>query len=139
MDIFSEFAVNETLEIDGRWVPFNAKTKFKIARMNNAHYNRIFMRLYKMNKVILESKGKEAKAKSDDVMAEAFSKAILVGWEGPVKINGEDLGAYSQEKAKKALLIEQFRVWVAQQTEDFASYKAVQEDEEDETEDEAKN
>lgn len=134
MDIFDTFATDEKLEIEGRWVDFNTKTKFKIARMNNVHYNRIFMRLYNKNKLVLDGKGKEAKAKSDEVMAEAFAAAILLDWAGPVKLKGEDLGAYSKEAAQKALKIEAFRVWVGEQAGDFQAFKAVQEDGEEDDE-----
>ena len=126
MDVYSDFATDEALEVEGRWVSYDTKTKFKIARVGNDAYTRLFGRLYKANKVMLESKGPAAKAKSDEVMAEVFGKTILVDWSGPVSLNGVDMPTYSQANAQKLCAVKDFRRWVSEQAEDMDAYKATQ-------------
>lgn len=127
MDLFNEFATDEKREIEGRWVPLSAETKFKIARNYNPEYNKLFTRLFERNKVVLNSKGKVAEDKSEEVMLEVLAKTVLLDWEGPVLIQGENLGAYTVEGAKKALKLKEFRKWVVAQADDFQAFKAVQE------------
>lgn len=129
MDLFTEFATNENLEVEGRWVPLNKETSFKIARYGNKNFSRLFSRLYGKNKMVIDGKGEAAEAKADEVMVEVLAKTILVDWKGPVKIQGVDLGEYSVEGAKKALALKEFRNWVRTQADDFEAYKAAQEEE----------
>ena len=131
MDLFKTFATDEKLEVEGRWVPFDSKTSFKIARAYNKHFNRLFQRMYDANKHALKAKGPEAEALADSIMCEVMAKTILVDWKGPVLIKGEDLGAYSAAGAQKALQIKEFRAWVNAQADDTAAFK-VEQDEEDE-------
>lgn len=131
MDLFKAFATDEKLEIEGRWVPFNADTSFKIARAYNKQFSRMFQREFKTNRLALEAKGDAAEKLADDIMCNVMSKTILLDWKGPLSINGEDLSKYSQENAVKALKLKEFRVWVNQHADDAAAFK-VHQDEEDE-------
>lgn len=129
MDLFSTFATDEKLEIEGRWVPFDGETSFKVARSYNKHFSRLFQRLYNANKVAIQAKGEQAETLADNVMCETMAKTILLDWKGPVKIKGEDLGAYSVASAQKALKLKGFREWVQAQADDVAAYKAEQDSE----------
>jgi len=130
MDLFKTFATDEKLEIEGRWVPFNDKTSFKIARAYNKHFARMFQREFKANKLAIEAKGDMAESIADDVMCRVMSKTVLLDWKGPVSINNEDLSKYSQENAFKALKLKEFRAWVNQHADDAAAFK-IHQDEED--------
>lgn len=127
MDVYREFATDEKLEIDGRWVPYDAKTEFKIARIGNAAYSRLFGRLYKQHRALLDGKGPASEAKSDEVMAEVYGKTIVVGWRGPVELNGVDMSTYSQNNSEQLCSIKDFRRWAQGHAEDMESYKAIQE------------
>lgn len=131
MDLFKTFATDEQLEIEGRWVPFNDKTSFKIARAYNKQFSRMFQREFKANKLALEAKGASAENLADDIMCNVMAKTILLDWKGPLSINGEDLSKYSQDNAVKALKLKEFRAWVNQHADDSAAFK-VHQDEEDE-------
>lgn len=133
MDIFDHFATDEALEVEGRWVEFDDKTSFKIARANNKAFARLFTREYNRNKVALTAKGEAAEKLATQLMIDTMAKAILVDWKGPVKLKGEDLSTYSEDSAKRALAHKEFRNWVQAQADDFEAYKAKQD------EDEAKN
>ncbi len=129
MDLFSTFATDEQLEIEGRWVPFDNNTSFKIARAYNKHFNRLFQRMYNANKVAIQAKGDKAEELADNIMCEVMAKTVLLDWQGPVKIKGEDLGSYSVEGAKKALKLKGFREWVQSHADDAAAFKIEQEGE----------
>lgn len=131
MDLFKQFATDENLEIEGRWVPLNAETEFKIARAYNKQFSRMFQREFKVNRLALEAKGEAAEKLADDIMCNVMAKTILMGWKGPLSINGEDLSKYSEENAVKALKLKEFRAWVNRHAEDAAAFK-VHQDEEDE-------
>jgi ssDNA-specific exonuclease RecJ len=124
-DFFKQFASDEKMEIEGRWVDHDTETSFLVARSGNKHFNRLFSKLYQKNKVVLESKGDAAEAKSDEIMVETFAKTILLGWKGKVEFNGHDL-PYSVENAKKLLALKDFRRVIASYADDFDSFKAVQ-------------
>jgi hypothetical protein len=125
-DFFKQFASDEKMEIEGRWVDHDTETSFLVARSGNKHFNRLFTKLYQKNKVVLESKGDAAEAKSDEIMIETFAKTILLGWKGKVEFDGKDL-SYSVENAKKLLALKDFRRVIASYADDFDSFKVVQE------------
>ena len=125
-DFFKQFASDEKMEIEGRWVEHDTETSFLVARSGNKHFNRLFSKLYQKNKVVLESKGDAAEAKSDEIMVETCAKTILLGWKGNVVFDGKDL-PYTVENAKKLLALKDFRRVVASYADDFDSFKAVQE------------
>ena len=131
MDLFKAFATDEKLEIEGRWVPFNSETSFKIARAYNKHFSRMFQREFKANRLALEAKGAEAEKLADDIMCRVMAKTILLDWKGPLSIGGEDLGKYSEDGAVKALKLKEFRAWVQGRADDTDAFK-IHQDEEDE-------
>lgn len=129
MDLFAEFATDEKLEVEGRWVPINDKTSFKIARAHNPHFNRMFQRLYEANKTVIKSKGDLAEETANRMLGEVMASTILVDWKGPVSIKGKDLGTYSKAAAQEALQLKEFRAWVQGHADDAAAFKAVQDEE----------
>lgn len=131
MDLFKAFATDEKLEIEGRWVPLNDKTSFKIARAYNKQFNRLFNREFKANKLALGAKGAEAERLADDIMCNVMAKTILLDWKGPVSLAGEDLGKFSEAGAVKALKLKEFRSWVQERADDTTAFK-VHQDEDDE-------
>lgn len=129
MDIFNEFATDTKKEEEGRWVDYDDKTAFLIARSGNKNFARVFTRAYNQNKSLLNSKNDTAEAKANEVLAEVMAETILLGWKGPVKLKGEEL-AYSAQNAKKLLVIKDFRAWVQGHADDFSGFKAAEEAEE---------
>lgn len=124
MDVYESFATDEKLEIEGAWIDYDDKTKFLIAREYNDHFQRVFSETQERNARALKAKTEEAKKLSGKLMVEIMAKTILVGWSGPVKLKGEDLGEYSYEKAVRLLEVKGFRGWVATQASNEANYKA---------------
>lgn len=132
IDLFAAFATDEAAEENGIMtpVPGAGDTLFKVARAGNKTYNRLFQKLLKQNKPVLDAKGDAAEKKAEEIFVEVMSKSILLGWEGEVLFAGEML-AYSRDNAKKLLAHKEFRAAVTTISEDFNQFKAIK-DEEDE-------
>lgn len=130
IDFFNTFATDATKEAKGTetTMPGCGDTKFIVARAGNAAYNRLLASLYKRNRAILDSKGEEANAKSDQILAEVYAKTILLGWSGTLLIKGVAT-PYSEEAAKSLLLLKDFRAVVESVASDMNTFKAVQDDE----------
>lgn len=128
VDIFNDFALNETAENDGIWVDYKGGVEFLIARDNNRKYKKRVNYNYNKYQRLLESKTPEADKKSDELMIEVMAETILLGWRGPLSIKGVRL-EYSRENAKTLLALPMFREWVMAQARDQEVYKAVQDDE----------
>lgn len=129
VDLFAAFATNTEAEKEGTLtqLPDCGDTMFRIARIGNGSYKRLLSSLYKKNRAVLDSKGEAAEAKSNEILAEVYSKTILLGWEGTVMAGGPK--TYSQELAKKLLLLPDFREKVEQVASDFATFKASKDEE----------
>lgn len=132
IDLFDAFATDTVAEEEGilTTLPDCGDIKWRIARVGNATYNQVLAKLYKRHRLVLDSKGKEAQAKSDSIMAEVYAKSILLGWEGTVQFQGK-AHPYSEEVALKLLSLKDFRSKVANASEDFATFKAKQEAEDE--------
>lgn len=130
VDIFNDFAVNETAALDGVWVPYRGDIEFCIAKNGNKNFRKQAQVVFKRHGRMLEQGGEVAEAKSRELMIDLMAKTILIGWKGTVMFQGTAL-EYSVENAKKLLAVDGFRDWVDAQAKDEAQYKAVK-DEEDE-------
>jgi hypothetical protein len=130
IDLFSAFSTDATKEQEGTLtsLPECGDTKWRIARAGNKNYNRVLSSLYKRNRAALEAKGDEAEAKSNELLADVYAKTILLGWEGTIMFKGKK-EAYSQEVAKQLLLLKDFRAKVEAVSQDFATFKSVQDEE----------
>lgn len=128
VDIFNDFAVNETAAKDGVWVPYRGDIEFLIAKSGNKNYRKNAQVLFKRHARLLDQNDDAAEAKGRELLIELTARTILLGWKGTVKYQGEPL-VYSVENAKKLLDQDGFREWVDTQSKDQARYKAVQDEE----------
>lgn len=128
-DLFNDFATNEDAENKGVWEDYNADVSFLIARANNKEFNRLITRLVRQNKALLDSKTEASQKKSEELLVETLAKTVLLGWRGDFNFQGQPMGEYTVEKAKKLLSIKDFRTWVSNISEDHARFKAVKDEE----------
>lgn len=128
IDLFAAFAVDKTSEENGIYtqLPGCGDTEFLVARANNKTYNRLLEKLYKKNKPVLDSKGDAAADRSDEIMVEIYSKAVLLGWKGTVSIKGVQT-AYSLDAAVQLLKLKEFRAVVTKVAEDLQNFLEVKE------------
>ncbi len=132
IDLFDSFATDEKAEQEGVLMPLPGcgDTQFLIAAANNKNYNRMFEKLYKRNKILLDSKGDAADAKAKEILVEVACKTLLLGWQGEPSIQGVAT-PYSEAAALKLLSNNRFYglVMAAAKDEDAFLAKKKEEDE----------
>ena len=126
MDIFTEYATNDTLENDGTWMEMG-DAKFLIARSGNKKYVRKLTKAVDRHKKLLDRKDDAADKLSDEIMIGVIAETVLLGWEG-VAYKGAPL-SYSVDNAKTLLGHKDFRRQIMELAEDFDAFKAVEEKE----------
>lgn len=127
IDLFNDFAV-DTKADDGVWVPYRGGVDFLIAYSKNRKFKNRASYFYKKNSKMLEAGGEVAADKLTEITIQVMAEAILLDWRGPMKFQGETL-PYNVTNAKRLLALEGLREWVSKASEDLATYKAVQEEE----------
>ena len=130
VDLFADFALNETTENQGAWVPYSSNVEFLIARTGNRKYRKSFTHQFKKNQRLLDSGTETADAKAEEILIDVMANTILLGWKGNVTIKGVKL-EYSAANAKKLLAIPLFREYISKCADDQAAYKAVQDDQDE--------
>ena len=123
MDIFAQYATDDTAEKEGVWVP-HGDAKFLIARAGNRKYVKRLSEAYTENEVLLDIKNEAADALSDKIMIDVIANTILLGWEN-VSFNDTPL-EYSEANAKTILAVKDFRKLVMKWSDDMARFKVKQ-------------
>ena len=124
MDIFEQYATNETKEVEGTWQEVG-DAKFLVARSGNRNYTKKLIKLADRNKKALDRKDDAADKLSDSILIGVLAETILLGWEG-VSFKGAPMD-YSVENAKTLLGVKDFRKTVMELADDFESFKAREE------------
>lgn len=106
MDIFSSFATDETLEVQGIWHNLSKTARVKVARSGNARYKAVLRAKFTAAQLDL-SQGEEADQLAEAVLIDVMAETILVGWEG-LTYQGKE-APYSVELAKTFLKVKDFR------------------------------
>lgn len=127
MDIFSQFATDETLEMNGRWIQLDANSRIRVARENNDNYQKAFREKWNANEAALQVGDAHADEIARGIFLDVLAETILVGWEG-LTYKGKAI-KYSVENAKKLLAHKDFRKLVETSAADFAGYRAKLEEE----------
>ncbi len=128
MDI-KKFAIDKKSEAEGVWVKLDENTEVKVARMNNARYNKLFRRLSQPYKKAIRT-NTLSDSVAEDILYRCAAETILLDWEG-LEEDGKPI-EYSTDKAYELLKnYEQFRDFVMGCAEDFDLFK-VQDAEETE-------
>ena len=125
MDIFKEFAVDESKENEGVWHAL-CEGRMLVARAGNRRYARMLSREVEKHQRELDAKTDAADALSDKIMIDVMANTILLGFEG-LTFKGAPL-AYSVENAKMLLSVKDFRSLVNARANEFDAYRAVQEE-----------
>jgi len=107
MDIFEQYATDETAELEGRWFPLDKKTKVLVARTGNANYNKALRQRMKDAQIDLEDQTDENEKLVTDLVIETMAETILLGWKG-LFLKKEEL-TYSKTNAMKVLAVKGFR------------------------------
>jgi hypothetical protein len=132
-DISTAFATDESLENEGAKFPLSKGSHLLVARAGNRRYSRALSKAVEQRRLELdvgpgstEADADAAAAVSDEILINVMASTILVGW-GGLSLKGEDLGEYSEEKARRVLAIKDFRKHVAGLSEQMDAYKVKEE------------
>jgi len=131
LDLFTAFATDTKAEQEGTWlsVPGLGKRKFLIARVGNVSYGKLLQSLFKRHRNVIEGDDPvAAKTRSDEVLAEVYSKTVLLGWQGAINFKGTPQ-TYSQAVAKELLMNAEFLKRIQVVAEDFNSFLATKKEE----------
>ncbi len=121
LDIFAQFATDETLEENGTWFPIGGGARLLVARSGNRKYAKLLTKEVERNKKALDLNDDAADKLSEEIMIGVIAETILLGWED-VSFKGEVL-EYSVANAKKLLAVKDFRKTVAQFADDGSAFK----------------
>jgi hypothetical protein len=136
INLYAEFGTDVTKSEEGTWVKYDENgTEFLIARAMNKSFKRALQRAYQKVKNIVDVKPSDTDAKQDmaestdrEMMADCYSKHILLGWKGLVDAKGEVLDyspAVAKEMLKDPALVD-FRSWVETQSQDMKNFKIAE-------------
>lgn len=103
--------VNESVAKSGIMFPFMDGVSLLIAKGNTMPERRYMASLYKANQSVLDSDTPEGNELGEQLTIQAEAKYRLVGWEGALDADGNDL-PYSAEKAEEYMAIEEVRTFV---------------------------
>lgn len=118
MDIFENFATDETLEVEGSWVPLDKDTSLKVARIDNPEHVKLQTRVFEENEHKLVDNPELDNILTRDILA----KSILKDWKG-LMYKGKEL-KYSIKNANMLLTHKDFRKKVVALAINFTNFKA---------------
>ena len=121
LDIFAQFATDETLEENGTWFPIGGGARVLVARSGNRKYAKLLTKEVERNKKALDLNDDAADKLSEEIMISVLAETILLGWED-ISFKGEVL-EYNVANAKKLLALKDFRKAIAQFADDVSAFK----------------
>ena len=107
MDIYEQFATDESAELEGRWFPLDKTSKVLVARTGNANYLKAMRQRMKDAQVDIEDQSDENEALVTDLVIETMAETILLGWKG-LTMQKAPID-YSKANAMKLLAVKGFR------------------------------
>lgn len=127
MDIFSTYATDETLEVEGRWFDLSKTARVKVARAGNPNYIKALRKKLDENRIDLDSQGDEANELAEKVMVDVTADTILLGWEG-LQFRGKPID-YSPQNSRLLLSVKDFRKRITGFSESFEAFKVKAQEE----------
>ena len=125
LDIFAQFATDESLEDNGAWFEIGGGASVLVARSGNRKYAKMLTKEVERNKKVLDLNDDAADKKSEEIMIAVIAETILLGWKD-VSFKGEVL-EYSIPNAKKLLAVKDFRKAIGQFADDVTAFKFKEE------------
>lgn len=120
---FNEVKVNAELGENGVWIQHDETTSFRIARLNNRKFQKLFTKLMLPYRRQFDA-GKLSNEKQIDIMCKAMAETILLGWKG-LTDSGE-LVEYSVDKAYEYLSMDgadEFRDLITGYAQDAETFR----------------
>lgn len=125
MDIFANFATDETREIEGTWFNLSKTARVKVARAGNPKYIKALRKKLDENRLDLDSKDDESNELAEKLISDVMAETILLDWEG-LEFRGKPM-TYSSFNARLLLQIKDFRKKIGALSESFEAFKVKEE------------
>lgn len=139
LDIFSQYATDESLENNGTWFEIGSGSSVLVARAGNRKYSKMLSKEVERNRKVLDLNDDAADAKSDEIMVDVMAETILLGWktkvgdeEKPVVMFQKAELPYTVGNAKKLLAVKDFRKLIAEKAGDTDAFRVKLEEEQGE-------
>lgn len=127
MDVFSSFATDEALEVEGTWFHLSKTARVRVARAGNEKYLKALRKGLEANRIDFESASDESNEVAEKLMIDVMADTILLGWEG-LSFQGKPM-EYSRINARVLLRVKDFRKKITGFSESFEAFKVkAQED-----------
>ena len=75
-------------EEEGIWIDYFDGSRLLIGRMGNAKYKAFISMKYKQHRMAINREDSHADALAEEIQLQAYSKFILLGWEG-IEVDGK--------------------------------------------------
>lgn len=126
MDLKKQFATDSTKEIEGVWVPLDAETEIKVARVGNPKYRELMTKVMAPYRSALRNNVLPEET-AVNLLIEVSAKTILLDWKG-VEHEGAFL-PYSYQNAVRLLTeVKEFKAFVDDIAGQVELYKADEEE-----------
>jgi hypothetical protein len=125
LDIFAQFATDETLEENGTWFDIGGGARILVARSGNRKYGKLLTKEVEKARKVLDVNDDVADKKSEEIMINVIAESILLGWEG-VSFKGKEL-PYTPANARMLLALKDFRKLVGTNADDMSAFKFKEE------------
>lgn len=126
MDL-SEFNVNDTLALEGQWVPISQDAQLRIAKFNNEKYRDFVKKKMKPYRSAMRA-GSVDEDLVQEIVIQGMARHVLLDWKGLTE-KGEAL-PYSQARAEELLRkMEPFRDLVMSLSQDAQLFQEVETEE----------
>ena len=146
MDLSKAFKTDKRAESEGKKLVLVAARPTKgglpavqeefllIARKTNTNYKTYLQSLLQENRALLDTGTPEAEALAQLLMKQAASKHLLIGWGGPLEVDGPadaageptkvPLGAYDHDKSLALMEMDDFYKLVDDYASSMSNYRA---------------
>lgn len=140
LDIFSQFATDESIENNGTWRPIGGGAELLIARIGNRRYGKALTKEVERFRSVLDLADDAADEKSNEIMIGVIASTILLGWRtknadgsyAPTVLFKKKPTEYSIENAKAMLALSEFRKLVVKLADEGDAYRLKEENEQGE-------
>lgn len=126
MDLKKKFATDPVKELEGVWIPLDAETKLKIARVGNPKYRELMTKVMAPFRSALRNNVLPEET-AEKLLIQVTARTILLDWEG-VEHEGAPL-PYSLANAEMLLAVsKEFKSFVDEIANQVDIFKTAEED-----------
>ena len=104
MRLDKEFGTDAALEEEGKWFDLGENARVLVGRFGSKRHNKVMDKLRKPYDHLLARKGKIPKDEMADMFRASFAEGVMMGWEGFVDKEGNEI-PFSKDEALNAITL----------------------------------